>query len=652
MNETYEEIIQMIPGRGGQKWSPKLNLTPNVIEGEELEELFDTVFSQVAYYVSKTYGPFGENTGYQMQDKILMTKDGWTVEQGVIYSNNMLANIIRKIIIEVSRSINVHAGDGTTTGVIAANEINKLMMHFKKERKIHSKFLSAAIVYCVEAICNHLRKNAVKITDENMDDMIYRIAEVSLDWDKEFAGYIRDIYHETHNPVIRVLNSGYESSYVDYMEGYDIAGKLLSEFKVNSLGTKSYTTKNPVILIFAYTVTAEMFEALLTVATYFYSRQERELVVMAPDFEKDFRDNFNAICIRMAKTNQPTIPMVMVRYFAEYAIDREMVNDFCFLTGANMISREYNEAAELIANFTEAGKMVPPSRSQFPEGKKGTADHQRMMEQYNAEIISMTSKFEDEIENYTGTCETFTASDKDIIASGFGGLENSDAMNDRKHVIEAEIAKATKDMTAKSMFTDEIKLKKLRLGKLRLKMGTIHVGGFGENNLKAKRDALDDAINACSNAYLEGVVVGGGAAIPIATEELIQKLKSGEWDPSNDQEGLDSNLVGSILNIIQAGFISTWQIMLENRYTDGKVMVDGEESNTVTLIRRCINEKKPWNLITEKMDDTIIHPVKVETEVVKGCLHLVLTTTTTNQLLYNGYEGIDKELEGMREVKE
>ena len=628
-----------------------LNLKPNVIDGEELEELFDTVFSQMAYYVSRTYGPFGENTGYQMQDRILTTKDGWTVEQGVIYSNNMLANIIRKFIIEVSRSINVHAGDGTTTGVIAANEVNKLMMKYKKENKIHSKFLSAALVYCVEAICNTLKKKATKINDDNMDDIIYRIAEVSLDWDKEFAGYIRDIYHETHNPVIRVKDSGFESSYIEYMDGYDIAGKLISEFKVNSLGTKTYSTEKPVILVFSYTISAEMFEPLLTVASYFSSRTGRELVIMAPDFEKDFRDNFNAICIRMAKTNQPPIPMVMVRYFAEYTIDREMINDFCFLTGANMISREYNEAAELIANFVEAGKMLPPKREQFPDGKKGDKEFEAMMMDFNAHLIEVTSKFESEIEDYTGTCDKFTAGDKSVIVSGFGGLENSDALRDRKNLITAEIQKTTKDMTAKSMFTDEIKLKKLRLGKLQLKMGTIYVGGFGENNLKAKRDALDDAINACSNAYLDGVVIGGGVAIPSAIRSLNDNLKTGSWNPS-EEKGIDNNLVSDILGILNQGFINTWKIMLENRYTDGNVTVDGKTITVDELITRCIHDGKPWNLIKEEEDSTIIHPVKVETEVVKGCLHLVLTTTTTNQLLYNGYEGIDKELEGMREVIE
>lgn len=630
----------------------KLNLHPNVIDGEELQELFKTVFSQMAYYVSRTYGPFGENTGYQMQDKILTTKDGWTVEQGIIYSNNMLANILRKFIIEVSRSINVHAGDGTTTGIIAANEVNLRMMEFKKNNKIHSKFLSAALKYCVEKICEELNESAIRVTDENMDDIIYRVAEVSLDWDKEYAGFIRDIYRETHNPVIRVQNSGFEKSYVEYTEGYELSAKLISEFKVNSIGTKTYTAKNPIIMVFAYTISSEMFEALLTAATFFFSTYERELVVMAPDFEKDFRDNYNAISIRMAKTNQPAIPLVLARYFSEYNIDREMVNDFCFLTGANIISREYNEAAELIVNLAEVTKMVPPAREMFPDDET----YEQATSNYQFELLDATEKFKTKIWDYVGECDTLTVGDKTLTASGFGGLETSEALESRKNIIQAEINKATKDMTAKSMFTEEIKLKKLRLGKLQLKMGTINVGGFGENNLKATRDALDDAINACSNAYLYGVVTGGGIAIPSAICNLATKMSMGEWNPSKEK-GIDDTLVLSILKILKDGFIATWKVMLENRYCGGPIQThsfildkDIEFGNTDELIHDCIIRRVPWNLITEEFDDSIIHPVKVETEVVKGCLHLVLTTTTTNQILYNGYEGIDKELEGMREV--
>lgn len=634
---------------------PTINLSPNVIEGDELEALFDNIFSDMAYYVSKTYGPFGANTGYQQMDKILTTKDGWTVEQGIIYSRNTLANIIRKFIIEVSRSINVHAGDGTTTGVIAANEVNKLIMEYKKSHKVHSKFLSAAIKYCVESICNEISKKSVKITDENMADEIYRIAEVSLDWDKEFAGYIRDIYVNTHNPVIRVQDSGYERSYVEYRNGYDIAAKLLSEFKTDGVGTKKYTVNRPVILVFSYTIDANMFEPLLTMALWYSSREGRELVIVAPDFEKNFRDTYNAVCIRSIREKKPVIPMTMVRYFAEYNIERDMLNDFCFLTGANIISKEYNEAATIITDFGNVQKMEPPARNNYPSGRDGETKYKADCAEFNHKLNEITKSFEENINDYVGTCDSVVIDDKMMIASGFNGVEDSDAIEQRKDAIRSEIDKALKDMTAKSMFTEEVKLKKLRLGKLKLKMGIINVGGFGEYNLKATRDALDDAINACSNAYMDGIVPGGGVMVPVTIGDLIGDLTSGKWNPE-EEKGIDNNLVMDILEIIKTGFINTWKIMLKNRYTDG--IIEGAKDTDMNgktvddLTNACIENFKPWNLITGDFDDTIVHPARVEIEVVKGCLHLVLTTTTTNQLLYNGYEGMDQELEGMREVKE
>lgn len=629
--------------------SSTLNLKPNVIENEELKELFKAVFSDMAYYVSKTYGPFGENTGYQETNRILTTKDGWSVEQGIIYSNNVLANLIRTFIIEVSRSINVHAGDGTTTGVIAANEINNLIMDYIKDKKIHSKFLSSAIKYCVQEICNEINASSIKITDENMDKMIYRIAEVSMDWDKEYAGYIRDIYHNTHNPIIRVQDSGSEESFVEYRKGYDLSAKLLSEFKVNSIGVKEYTVKKPVILNFSYTISVSMFEAIMTAANYFYNVEHRELVIMAPDFEKDFRDNYNAACVRLIQMNKPVIPLVMVKYFAEFAIEREMINDFCFLTGSALISREYNEAADIIKEFSEIINQLPPNRDEFEEGTKGDNLFSEAMMQYQMTISDCSKEFGENIAKYIGTCDTMTVDDKMMVVDGFNGLENSEALANRKNVIQSEINKTFKKLTAKSMFTEEIKLKRIRLGKLALKMGVINVGGFGEYNLKAVKDALDDAINACSNAYTEGVVIGGGVTIPVTINTILDEIKSGELDPTD--KGVDKDLAIDILKILKQSFINTWKVMLGNRYTDGYYYPTDDKETPLSLddiINLCITEKMPWNLITEQFDKSIIHPAKVETEVLKGCLHLILVTTQTNQLLYNGYEGIDKELSDMR----
>ena len=635
---------------------PIINIHPNVIDGEELRELFKTVFGQMAYYTARTYGPFGENTGYQNMNRFLTTKDGWTVEQGIIYSQNVIANTIRKYIIDVSNSINIHAGDGTTTGIIAANEINNLLMEYKDEKRIHSKFLSTAIEYCVENICLELKSMATKLNDRNMDDIIYRIAEVSLNWDSEYAGFIRDIYKTTKNPVIRVQDSGYDTSHVEYRHGYDLAGMLVSNFKVNNNGIKKFTVDNPVILIFSYTIGADLFEPLLTVAAYFKETFNQELIVMAPEFEKNFRDAYTSLCTRLPKMGRPLPSMTMVKYYAEYNIEREMLLDFGLLIGASIISRDYDKAEYYIREFGSISKMMPPKLEDFKEYAPEEL-YEEELAKFNDSIQEKISEFIENINEHIGTCDKFSVDNKTIVASGFNGFENTEIIENRRNAIRSEINKALKNMTAKSMFTDEIKLKMQRLGKLTLHTGIINVGGFGESMLKAKRDALDDAINACANAYNEGVIAGGGIAIPKAIDSLLDKLDSGNWNPKLSKN-ISNELVKDILSIIQDGFIKTWEIMLRNKYTDGvaqNITIDGCHYDTINvdeIIDTALRAGKPFNLITEKLDDTIIHPVRVETEVVKGCLHLVLTTTTTNQILYNGYDGADKELEGMREVKE
>ena len=688
-----------------KKWP--LKLRPNVIDGDELKEMLTTVFSQMAYYVARTYGPYGENTIYQEGGRMLATKDGWNVEQGIIYSSNILASMIRKMIIDVSTAINTRSGDGTSTGLISANEINNLMIAYKDEEKIHSKLLSAVIRFCVDKVCEELERSAIQVTPDNMAEVIYQVALVSLDWDRELAGFIRDIYEKTGNTVIAVENSGTNNSYVEYRNGYDIAAKLVTDFKVNNIGETRYTVKNPIILLFSYDLNASMFEPLVSAATAISVGMKRELVVIASNFEKDFRDAYTALCISMSRNHKPLPTLVPVRYFAEYNIEREMLVDFCFLTGATNIAKERPIAEEIIREFAEIVKQLPPSQEEFVDDETLKFDeeaYKKAMDKYKAKMVQAQKDFLEKIGQHVGQCDMLEVTNKRLIASGFGEVEKTPMLGQRIKTIQAEIDKAMKDFSAKSMFTDEIKLKKIRLGKLRLKMGTIFVGGYGEGQLKSTRDALDDAINACANAYTDGVSIGGGIAIPLAIENIRTALRDESSDIftealqfCKDNGAANISPVIKVLAIIQEGFTNTWEIMLRNKYPDGiatdvnaenycdgpctmmnivnankgmgsikdvteKIDVtDGEGNvtptpvthpNIKTIIGYCMNNKAPWNLITGKLDRTIIHPVRVETEVIKGCLNLVLVTTTSNQLIYSNYEGVEKELDGMREVKE
>jgi len=86
-----------------------------------------------------------------------------------------------------------------------------------------------------------------------------------------------------------------------------------------------------------------------------------------------------------------------------------------------------------------------------------------------------------------------------------GGAGDRKAIEGRMAQIRREIEKATSDY-------DKEKLEE-RLAKLAGGVAVIRVGAPSESEMKAKKDALDDAISATKAAVAEGIVPGGGLAL-------------------------------------------------------------------------------------------------------------------------------------------
>jgi chaperonin GroEL len=104
--------------------------------------------------------------------------------------------------------------------------------------------------------------------------------------------------------------------------------------------------------------------------------------------------------------------------------------------------------------------------------------------------------------------------DKDdtTIIGGAGAKEQIDG---RIKQIRREIDKATSDY-------DKEKLQE-RLAKLAGGVAVIRVGAPSEAEMKAKREALDDAISATKAAVAEGIVPGGGLALLRCVPALVDE---------------------------------------------------------------------------------------------------------------------------------
>ncbi len=92
--------------------------------------------------------------------------------------------------------------------------------------------------------------------------------------------------------------------------------------------------------------------------------------------------------------------------------------------------------------------------------------------------------------------------DTTTIIGGAGGRK---AIDERMQQIRREIDKSSSDY-------DREKLRE-RLAKLSGGVAVLRVGAPSESEMKVKKDALDDAINATKAAVAEGIVPGGGLAL-------------------------------------------------------------------------------------------------------------------------------------------
>jgi chaperonin GroEL len=95
--------------------------------------------------------------------------------------------------------------------------------------------------------------------------------------------------------------------------------------------------------------------------------------------------------------------------------------------------------------------------------------------------------------------------------------------------IDARVAQIRREIDKASSTYDKDKLEE-RLAKLSGGVAVIRVGAPAESEMKAKKDALDDAISATKAAVAEGIVAGGGLALLrcIAAVEASERQCEGD----------------------------------------------------------------------------------------------------------------------------
>lgn len=140
--------------------------------------------------------------------------------------------------------------------------------------------------------------------------------------------------------------------------------------------------------------------------------------------------------------------------------------------------------------------------------------------------------------------------DKTTIIGGAG----------KKAAIDARIGSIRREIDNSTSDYDKEKLRE-RLAKLAGGVAVIRVGAPSESEMKAKKEALDDAISATKAAVAEGIVPGGGLALLRCTAALSLEEAKAEGD---ERTGIQ---------ILKKALEAPARQIAENSATDGGVVV-------------------------------------------------------------------------------
>ncbi|MGE0714216.1 MAG: chaperonin GroEL [Alphaproteobacteria bacterium] len=163
--------------------------------------------------------------------------------------------------------------------------------------------------------------------------------------------------------------------------------------------------------------------------------------------------------------------------------------------------------------------------------------------------------------------------DSTTIIGGGGGRAEIDV---RIQLIRHEIEKTTSDY-------DREKLQE-RVAKLSGGVAVIRVGAPAEPEMKAKKEALDDAINATKAAVAEGVVAGGGLALLRATAAVAEEEAKCDGDERTGVQILKRALEAPPRQIAENSSVDGGVVVARMLASEGSIGFDAAQKRYVDLI--------------------------------------------------------------------
>ena len=557
----------------------------NIVEQDIFRESLERVFKEVSTSLERTLGPYGSTTILSNYGQIHVTKDGWQVIKQISYDDR-LDNDIMMMIFRIASDVVAKVGDGSTSSIIVANSTVEEFSKNKNLLGMRPRDFVAELEKVTEIICDHIYNSASQIDKDSFDD-IYRLAYISTNGDETISNMIKDIYKETNNPTIEYLESKTNDTNYTITDGYSFkSGGLLDRIYMNTDNGECIIDK-PFILMFNHRADKKTAAPIISAVLSNYTlKHNRQLVVMATDYDRPMLEYIRQAAVLERKTNAPN-STVYCRVSLYNDATSKSYNDMAMMVGVTPV---YDNTYDVI-NFSEYTD---------PETE---------------EVIPATNLAEF-IEPYIGECGSIVIRDNSITVKGF---YHRDERLYQAALIDAtnEYDKVQANFINNGIVDFKINDAKNRLAKLKGRIGTINVGGNTKLAKMANLDLVEDAIKACESAYVHGYNIAGNLAVP----KIIDKLLS--------QNEL-SDSAKKIVHILSSAYLSSFDKIIKNKDPE---ITDVELSD---IHSKVINESEysiGYDVVTDMLSADIINSCMTDIQILRASISFVSLLLSSNQYI-------------------
>lgn len=557
----------------------------NIIPEATFRKRMKEVFNNVAESLTNTLGPYGSTTIIEQFGEAHITKDGWQVLKNIRFDDNMSNNILLYLV-RISQQVVVKVGDGSTSSIVATNEILKeIGKHGEVLNTMRPKEFMDLLSKIVEIITALIYSNSTKIDSEGDFEEIYRLAYISTNSNPEISKMVQEIYKATGNPSVEYTMSKNSKTYYEILNGYrlDYVSYLDPIFATSD--DRTCHIENPYILTFNHTLEIGHDIDVINYVSLKAATEGRRLVIIAPNINKRVRDHVIKQThdeIRSRGTTTAVwcgISMVNANHHILYS-------DFAMMSGATMMSDQFYDS-------------------------------------YDMDNLSSW------IDEMIGEVDEITISTDRIVINGLtkrNDMIYNKVLNDATAVYKQYEDEAR----AKSFVDSKLNDAKSRIYKLKGNMGTIFVGGYTSLEQQANFDLVEDAVKACESAFINGYNIGGNLIVV----NYINKILTSDQEMSKEER--------TLYIVLRNAFRNVFKSVIMNKYRE--IGLDGspiQRPEHVTdewiddIIDDCVtdDELRCYDLVSEEYSQDIINSCLTDIEILKAATNMVGLLVSSNQYI-------------------